>query len=134
MMKQKIINVVMHVIVAVGIGAIISTICMLCFNSDPVVRETLLNVAAWLVASALYGLISLIYDTDFLPLPALIAIHAGGCLAITLVTCWLLGYASLGGNFFLAIIPLFFVIYVVISVLVFWSEHKSAQEVNRRLK
>lgn len=134
MMKQKMLNVVKHVIFAVGIGAIVSTACMLCLNSDPVAREILCNTAAWLVASALYGLISLIYDTDLLPLPALIAIHAGGCLAVTLVTCWLLGYTNLGGNFFLAIIPLFFVIYVVISVLVFWSEHKSAQEVNRRLK
>lgn len=134
MMKQKMIHVVKHVVFAVGIGAIISTACMLCFNSNPVVRATLCNTAAWLVASALYGLISLIYDTDVLPLPALIAIHAGGCLAVTLVTCWLLGYASLGGNFFLAIIPLFLVVYAVISVLVFWFEHKSAQEVNRKLK
>ena len=134
MMKQILKNAAGHIIVAVGIGAIISTACMLCMNSDPVVRETLRNTAAWLVASAFYGLISLIYDTDVLPLPALIAIHAGGCLAVTLVTCWLLGYASLGGNFFLAIIPLFLVVYAAVAVLVFWFEHKSAQEVNRKLK
>ena len=69
-----------------------------------------------------------------LPLPAAIGIHMGGCLTITLATCWLLGYAELGGNFFFAILPVFLVIYGVISGLVFWADHKSAEEVNQNLK
>lgn len=134
MMKKKFVDVLMHILVAVGIGAIVSTICMYCLNPDPVVHETLKNTGAWLVASALFGVLSKIYDSDALPLPLAMAIHMGGCLVITLVTCWLLGYAELGGNFFLAVVPLFFVIYVVISMLVFWADHKSAREVNEKLK
>ena len=133
-MKKKFLDFVEHVLVAIGIGAIVSTLCMLAFNSNPVVQETLKNTGAWLIASALFGVLSKIYDSDALPLPLTVAIHMGGCLAVTLVTCWLLGYAELGGNFFLAVVPLFFVIYVVISMLVFWADHKSAREVNEKLK
>ena len=134
MMKKKFIDILSHILVAVGIGAIVSTVCMYCLNPDPVVRETLKNTAAWLVASALFGLLSKIYDSDALPMPLAMALHMGGCLVITLATCWLLGYAEFGGNFFLAIVPLFFVIYALISVLIFWADHKSAREVNEKLK
>lgn len=134
MMKEKVLDILKGILISVGIGAIVSTICMYSANPDPVVRETLKNTGAWLIASALYGLLSRVYDRDGLSLPAAMAIHMGGCLAITLATCWLLGYAELGGNFFLAVVPLFFVIYVVISMLVFWADHKSAREVNEKLK
>ena len=133
-MKKKIIDLCSKVIGAVGIGAIVSTLCLLAFNPDPVVQETLKNTGAWLIASALYGLLAEIYEWEILPLPAAIGIHMGGCLAITLVTCWLLGYAELGGNFFLAIVPVFLVIYAVIFAVIFWADHKSAREVNEKLK
>ena len=133
-MKKKIIDFAEHILVAVGIGAIVSTICMYAANSSPLVQETLKNTGAWLIASALFGIFSKIYDCEELPLPAAIGIHMGGCLVVTLVTCWLLGYAEFGGNFFLAIVPLFLVIYAVIAGLLFWADHKSAREVNERLK
>ena len=133
-MKKKFVDLAVQILVAVGIGAIVSTICMYFANSDPIVRETLKNTAAWLVASALFGLISKIYDKDSMSLPVAMAIHMGGCLIITLATCWLLGYASFGGNFFLAIVPVFLLIYAVIAGFCFWADHKSAEEVNRKLK
>ena len=133
-MKKKFVDFVTYILVAVGIGAIISTVCMFLLNSDLAVRDTLEQTGAWLIASALFGVISKIYDCDILPLPLAMAIHMGCCLLITLTTCWLLGYAELGGNFFLAIIPIFVVIYVLIAGFVFWADYKNAKEVNERLK
>ena len=133
-MKKKILDLVEHILVAVGIGAIVSTVCMFVLQPEPVAHDVLKQTSAWLVASALFGILSKIYDCEALPLPAAIGIHMGGCLTITLATCWLLGYAELGGNFFFAILPVFLVIYGVISGLVFWADHKSAEEVNQNLK
>lgn len=134
MMKEKFLDLLRGVLVSVGIGAIVSTICMLAANPDPVVQETLKNTGAWLIASALYGLLSRIYDKESLSLPLAMAIHMGGCLVITLATCWLLGYGELGGNFFLAIVPVFVVIYIVIFSVIFWAEHKDARKMNEKLK
>ena len=134
MMKEKVLDILKGILISVGIGAIVSTICMYSANPDPFVRETLKNTGAWLIASALYGLLSRVYDRDGLSLPAAMAIHMGGCLAITLATCWLLGYAEFGGNFFLAIVPVFLVIYLVIFAVIYGAESKGAREVNQKLR
>lgn len=133
-MKKKLVYIGGHVLNGVGIGAIIATACMLLWNDDPVVRATLLNVAAWLAASALYGLVSLIYDADWLPMPALSIVHMACCLGITLFTAWRLGYiAALGGRVWV-IVLMFAAIYAAVGLLVLWAEHKNAKELNQKLK
>ena len=97
------------IVAGMGIGFPVTLLCMTLIGG---MNEVIAEFMVWLVASALYGLLSRIYDKESLSLPLAMAIHMGGCLVITLATCWLLGYAEFGGNFFLAIGPVFLVIYL----------------------
>ena len=72
-----------HVGVSLAIGWAVTTVCMWSFGAWQADGMAVMRMyTVWLFASALYGLISLVYDTE-LPLPLAIAIHFIGCAAIT---------------------------------------------------
>ena len=128
-MKMK--HSMLHIAVGLGIGSVVSTVGIALMEG---VDGTLFQVFAWLFASALYGAVSLIYDTDFWPLPLQIAVHLALCLFITLITAWKLGYAEHFGILALRIMPSFLIIYFAVSVILFAADHRRARQINEKLR
>ena len=50
-----------------AIGFLVTTVCLL-INEGA--NETMRQVAVWMVASMLYGAVSLVFEADAIPLPA----------------------------------------------------------------
>lgn len=125
-------NVILHMVIGLGIGSVVTVAGLtLMGNMD----DTLRQVIAWLCASACYGLISLIYETERLPLRLVQAIHLLGCLAVTLFTGWRLGYFTLWGwTAAGSMVASFLVIYVAVSVGIYLVDHRSARMINEKLK
>lgn len=128
-MKTK--NILLHIVIGLGIGSVVSTSCIALMDG---MNGTLTQIFAWLFASALYGSVSLIYDTDFGPLPVQIAIHMLLCFGITLATAWRLGYAESLRILVLRISPSFVLIYVVVSIFLFAADHRRAKQINEKLR
>lgn len=125
-------NAVLHLVIGLGIGSVVSTGgLVLMGNMD----DTLRQVIAWLCASACYGLISLIYETERLPLRLVQTIHLLGCLGVTLFTGWRLGYFALWGwTAAGSMVVSFLVIYVAVSVGIYLMDHRSARMMSEKLK
>lgn len=128
-MKMK--NILLHIMAGLAIGSVVSTVCISLMDG---INGTLIQIFAWLFASALYGAVSLIYDTDFWPLPVQIAEHFILCFVITLITAWKLGYADSLGILALQILPSFLIIYIAVSVILFAADHHSAKQINQKLQ
>lgn len=117
------------ILIGIGIGTIVFTACWWGFaGANPVIIE----YTRWIIASALYGLLSLLFDYMGSLLKATV-IHFLGCASITLITGSLSGYAN---NFFeLAknMLPIFLVIYVVIYLSCYSYARYNAKLISRKL-
>ncbi len=127
---MKIKNIILACITGIGIGMPVTVLCMALIGGwNSAVKEILV----WLVASALFGVLSLIFNRGQLPLPLATAIHCVGCLAVTCTACTVNGYSN---NFFtmlLAILPVFAVVYVVIYGVAFINARKEANKITETL-
>lgn len=120
-----------HVGVGLAVGAVASTACMALLGG---LDGTLVQVMAWLAASALMGIVSLIYDIEALPLPLTIGLHAALCFGISLGTAYLLGYGEyFGHRFVLLMIPCFLLIYLVVSLCIWLYGRYYARTTSERL-
>lgn len=125
-----------HVQISAAIGFFITTACLWLFGAyEATGFVVLLNYTAWLGASVLYGIISVIYDSS-MPFPINLAIHFLGCAAITLVATWTTGFFNemVFGDWLTRVFPLFVIIYAIISAVVFLTERKRAKQINEKLK
>ena len=88
----------------------------------------------WLAASALYGLISLIYDAN-IPLPASLSIHFIGCSLITFIASIISGIMELMQlyEWFIYVLPVFVFIYIVIGAVVAITTRHQAKKINQKL-
>ena len=127
---MKIKNIVLALISGIGIGMPITILCMTLIGGfGPVVKEFLV----WLVASALFGVLSLIFNSNKMNLILSTVIHCVGCLGITCAACTINGYSN---NFFemlLAILPVFVVVYVVIYTAALISNKMEAKKLTETL-
>ncbi len=120
-----------HTGTGLAIGAVASTACLALLRG---LDGTLIQIIAWLAASVLFGLVSLIYDIEALPLPLALGLHALLCLGIALGTCYLLGYASLfGPGFALMMLPVFLLVYLAISLGIWLYGRYCARTTSERL-
>ena len=120
-----------HVGVGLAIGAVASTACMALLGG---LDGTLIQVMAWLAASALMGIVSLIYDIEALSLPLAIGLHAALCFGISLGTGYLLGYGEyFGPRFALLMLPCFLLIYLVVSLCIWLYGRHYARTTSERL-
>ncbi|MDY3618960.1 DUF3021 domain-containing protein [Agathobaculum sp.] len=119
-----------YAVMGLGIGYFISTVCLSLMRG---LDETMENVLAWMIASVLYGLISMIFDTDWLPLPGMIAVHFCGCVAITLGTAWILGYADSFLSLALDVVPIFIVIYILIGLGIALYARQDTKKLNQKM-
>ena len=123
-----------HIGVSLAIGWTVTTACMWGFGAWQADGMAVMRMyTVWMAASALYGLISLVYDTE-LPLPLAIAIHFVGCAAITFAGSWAAGLFNVfeaWPYWFVYVLPTFFVIYLIIGGVIIVTEKIKANRINK---
>lgn len=89
----------------------------------------------WLAASAMYGVISLVYDTD-IPFPLSLVIHFAACAAVTFAAGAVSGLTDVikWYEWFVYVLPMFIVIYVIIGVSVTIAVRCQARKINEKIK
>lgn len=128
---MKLRDFIIAILTGIGIGIPVTLICMITIGGfNPVVMEFLV----WTVASALFGVLSVItFSNEKMHLALSTVLHCIGCLLITVGACAIIGYAD---NFFeilVSIAPVFAVVYVVIYSVSFLSMKKNAKKANEAL-
>lgn len=117
---------------AIGIGAVISTICMLQVFGD---SEALHQIAVWLVASGIMGVLTLIYEIDGLTHLTATCIHAPLIFLTALISGWVLGYGDGSVPLLLArMLPAILIIYIAVHLLMFFMRRLQVHSLNDRLK
>lgn len=123
---------VLNAIIGMGFGFPITLLCMsLIGGYNEVVREFLV----WMVASALYGLLSTVMDSKKfdMPLPVSIGVHFFGCVAITLGAALLCGYIRSVADVLPILIPSI-IIYVVVCFICFLLMKQNEKQINKELE
>lgn len=127
---MKIKNIILACITGIGIGMPVTILCMALIGGwSDAVKEVLV----WLVASALFGVLSLIFNSGKLNLILSTAIHCVGCLAVTCTACTINGYSNNFFDMLLAVLPVFVVVYVVIYASALISAKKEAKKITESL-
>ena len=123
---------VLNAIVGMGFGFPITLLCMALIGGyNAVVQEFLV----WMVASALYGVLSAVMDsTKFdMPLPLSIGLHFVGIVGITLGAAALCGYLTGIVSALLILVPTV-VIYVVVCFVCCLLMKKEEKTINKALE
>ena len=123
---------VLNAIIGMGFGFPITLLCMLLIGGyNPVMREFLV----WMAASALYGVLSTVMDSEKidLPLPASIGLHALGCIVITMGAALLCGYIHSIADVLPILIPAV-IIYLVVCFVCFLLMKQNEKQINKALE
>lgn len=123
---------VLNAITGMGFGFPVTLLCMAMFGGfNEIVQELLV----WMVASALYGILSgILFDKDNdLPQIAVIAIHFVGCTAITMGAALLNGYVSGIADVLPILIPAV-VIYAAICGICILLNKQTEKRINKALE
>lgn len=123
---------VLNAITGMGFGFPVTLLCMARFGGfNEVVQELLV----WMVASALYGILSgVLFDKENdLPQIALIGIHFIGCAAITIGAALLNGYVTDIGDVLPILIPAV-IIYAVICGICILLNKQTEKQINKALQ
>lgn len=125
-------NIVTNAIIGMGFGFPITLLCMTLFGGfNGIIREFLI----WMVASALYGILSGVLfgmKTD-LPFPAVLGLHFLGCAGITVAAALLCGYIRGLGDILPVMLPAA-VIYVAVYGICMVLMKQNEKKVNRALE
>ncbi len=127
---MKIKNTILACISGIGIGMPITLLCMTLIGGwNSAVKEILV----WLVASALFGVLSLIFNSGKLNLPISTTIHCIGCLAITCTACTINGYSENFFSMLFAILPVFIIVYALIYTVAMINARIEAKKITESL-
>lgn len=127
---MKIRDLLIAIFTGIGIGIPVTLICMISIGGwNPVVMEFLV----WTIASALFGLMSLIFRSEKINPTLSTILHCIGCLLVTVSACTIIGYGNNFLEILLAIVPVFAIVYVVILVTGSISMKKNAKKANEAL-
>lgn len=119
-------------VTGMGIGFPITLLCMAAIGGyNEVVRE----FGIWMVASALYGLLSvtLFNRKDDLPPLLSLSLHFAGITAITLAAALLNGYITRAVDVAAVLIPAFVIYAAITGVFAFLSK-RAEKQVNKALE
>lgn len=128
---MKIKDMLLACISGIGIGMPVTIICMLILGGW---NESIKEFLVWLVASALFGVLSIIFKNSKLSLPIITAIHCIGCLGITCAACTINGYSDSFWNILISVLPVFAVVYAVIYITTLISAKAEANKINKALE
>ena len=130
-MKKMIQNGAYYVVFAVGLGAMISTAAIV-MNMG--MTEELRQVIIWMAASAVIGLVSLIYEAESLNDVTATLIHAPLTAATALIAGSIAGYGD--GSFTLLLVRMgipIIVIYVGVHLLMYGIRRATVRSLNEKL-
>ena len=132
MKKNTILTPFLYMMMGIAFGAVIVTVSLYASGG---MNDTLKEIIIWLIASAVIGLISTIYESDrFTDITATL-VHAPVTFIVALISGWMLDYGD--GSVLLLIqrmLPVIVIIYVVIHLVLFLFRRAALREVNRHLK
>lgn len=127
---MKIKNLVLALISGIGIGMPITILCMALIGGwNSIIKEFLV----WIVASALFGILSLIFNSNKMNLILSTVIHCVGCLAVTCGACTIIGYSDNFFDILLFVLPVFAVVYAVIYGITIINAKKEAKKITETL-
>ena len=119
-------------IIGMGFGFPITLLCMTLIGGyNPVIREFLV----WMIASALYGVLSVVMDSKKLemPMPVSFGLHFCGIVVITMGAALLCGYITSLVDVLPILIPTL-VIYGVVCFTCFLLMKKNEKQINEALE
>lgn len=121
-----------YAVIGTGIGAVVCTISLLvsCGMTD-----ILKQISVWLIASAVIGLVSLVYESENLTDITATLIHAPVTLLVALICGWILDYGD--GSFALLVmrmLPVIVIMYAAIHLILFLLRRSAARALNDHLK
>lgn len=131
-MKINSAHIIQSVLSGLGIGFPVTLVCMTAIGGfNDVTREFLV----WMVASALFGLLSgiLLHSSIDLPLPASMGLHCLGCFCVTVAAATIIGYADSFGALITSILPAFIVVYVMIYAVCYAIMKHQEKKINEAL-
>lgn len=122
----------LNAIIGMGFGFPITLLCMVIAGGY---NEMLQDFTVWMVASALYGLLSsaVFNRQSDLPLWGSIGVHAVGCLAITMAAALLCGYITGFADVLPVLIPAIIVYLMVYGICVLMMKQNEKQ-INKALE
>lgn len=122
----------LNAIIGMGFGFPITLLCMVMIGGY---NEVLKEFIVWMVASALYGLLSsaVFNRQSNLPLWGSIGLHAVGCLTITIVAALLCGYIASFSDVLPVLIPAS-IVYLLVYGLCVLMMKQNEKQVNKALE
>ena len=132
-MLKKIID---HIGAGLAIGFIVTTACLWFFGAYEASGLVVMRMyTVWLAASALYGVVSLIYDSE-LPQPLAVTVHFLGCVAVTFAAsagAGLFEIFSPWPYWFIYVLPTFVAVYLVVGGVNALVERRMAKKINDKI-
>lgn len=126
-MKIKSSAIIQSALTGMGFGFPVTLLCMTAIGGyNAVIAEFLV----WLVASALFGILSdvLFHSKNDLPLPAAMALHCVGCFLVAVSAAAIIGYSENLLDLICGILPVFVIVYVIIyAVCILIMKHHEKQ-------
>ena len=124
--------IIQSALTGMGFGFIVTTICVIANIGFTGIGKEL---AVWLIASALFGILSALvfYSPVCLSLPAAMVIHFVGCTVISIAAFFICGYADNMMDLICRFLPVFLVIYVVIYLICFLVMKLNEKQINASL-
>ena len=131
MKQSKLQMILQYTVSGIAIGAIVSTLSLIgSFGLTDILKQVLV----WIIASALIGLISIIYENENLTDLTATLIHAPLTLLIALTAGWILGYGEGSLTVLLMhMVPGIIIIYSIIHLVLFLIRRIIARSLNTRL-
>ena len=123
---------VLNAIIGMGFGFPITLLCMALIGGY---NAVVLEFLVWMVASALYGVLSTIMDEKKFDMPLLVSIglHFVVCVVITMGAALLCGYVSSIADVLPILIPAV-IIYAVVCLICFLLMKQNEKAVNKALE
>lgn len=123
-------NILNFGITGAGIGAVITTVSMLILG---VKNCSVAEFAAWIIASVMIGVATMIMFSDKLKMPVATFIHFVLCFAIVTATAYICGYVDNYMTFLRIIGPMFILIYAIVYAAVYFAAKLNERAVNKAL-
>lgn len=122
-----------YALIGMGFGFPITLLCMLLIGGfNGVVAEFL----TWMVASALFGIISGVLNSEKceLKLPVAMALHCLLCLAVATAAGAIIGYGDNFLELLRGILPVFVIVYVLVYAVCILLMKREEKKINEALK
>lgn len=121
-----------YMMIGIAFGAIAITLSLYVnFGMNDMLKQ----IIVWLVASAIIGLVSMIYESDYFTNITATIVHAPITCVVALISGWILDYGDGSVSLLLIrMLPSIVVLYAAIHLILFLFRRTAAQDINARLK